>query len=81
MIYKEEVRPLTNDRVFIIVLSERDFITSELDDLDTLLLEECGKSNKISDKLLALQLVVSSIEKTSKLLKEKENERRQRIKR
>ncbi len=72
MIYKEEVRPLTNDRVFIIVLSERDFITSELDDLDTLLLEECGKSNKISDKLLALQLVVSSIEKTSKLLKDKE---------
>lgn len=63
MIYKEEVRPLTNDRVFIIVLSERDFITSELDDLDTLLLEECGKSNKISDKLLALQVVVSSIEK------------------
>ena len=72
MIYKEEIRPLTNSRVFTIVLSEKDFITGELDDLDTLLLEECGKSNKISDKLLALQLVVSSIEKTSKLLKDKE---------
>ena len=71
MIYKEEVRPLTKDRVFTIVLSERDFITNGLDDSDTLLLEECGKSNKVSDKLLALQVVVSSIEKKSKLSKNK----------
>ena len=71
MIYKEEVRPLTKDRVFTIVLSERDFITNGLDDSDTLLLDECGKSNKVSDKLLALQVVVSSIEKKSKLSKNK----------
>jgi len=71
MTYKEEVRPLTKDRVFTIVLSERDFITNELDSLGTLLLEECDKSDKISDKLLALQVVVNSIEKKYKLLKEK----------
>ena len=73
MIYKEEIRPLTNSRVFTIVLSEKDFITGELDNLDTLLLEECGKSNKISDKLLALQTITKRCEEAEdKILKEKE---------
>jgi len=75
MIYKEEVRPLTKDRVFTIVLSERDFITNELDSLGTLLLEECDKSDNISDKLLALQVMVSSIEKKYKLLEEENEEK------
>ena len=69
MEYKETMDPLTRDRIITVVLREEDFVVNNLfDEFDRLLLEECGKSNSVADKILALETVVRRYEQ-SKLLK------------
>ena len=71
MEYKETMDPLTRDRIITVVLREEDFVVNNLfDEFDRLLLEECGKSNSVADKILALETVVRRYEQ-SKLLKNK----------
>ena len=69
MEYKETMDPLTRDRIITVVLREEDFVVNNLfDEFDRLLLEECGKSNSVADKILALETVVRRYEQ-SRLLK------------
>jgi len=65
MEYKETMDPLTRDRIITVVLREEDFVVNNLfDEFDRLLLEECGKSNSVADKILALETVVRRYEQS-----------------
>ncbi len=56
-------RYLGHDKPKIIIeFDSLDFLGIKLDDFDRALLDECNKSDKISDKLLALETLARRIE-------------------
>ena len=61
--YYEDIK--TDEIRINIIIYPLDFFEIELDDFDRLLLRECDKSNKISDKLLALETIARKLEKAS----------------
>lgn len=54
--------PRTMTTVFKLEIPDRDYLSIEINKWDRLLLGECDRSNKISDKLLALEKLASLIE-------------------
>ena len=52
----------TGDLLFRIKLTQLDLKTAKLDSWDRFLLDECDESEKISDKLLALEMLARKIE-------------------
>lgn len=50
------------EQIFKVTLSFDDMYYLKLDRLDQFLLEECGDSDKISDKLLALEMLARRME-------------------
>lgn len=61
--YYEDIE--TNEIRINIIIYLSDFLEVELDNFDRFLLKECNKSNKISDKLLALETIARKLEKAS----------------
>jgi hypothetical protein len=61
--YKDNVR-LENK--IIIIISDLEMIGIKINKMDRLLLKESNESDKISDKLLALQRIAQLIEKQEK---------------
>ena len=60
----------TNTKKYIIEITNFDIVSLRLDKFDNQLLDECSKSEKISDTLLALETIARRIEEQQ----EKENE-------
>ena len=48
--------------IYNLSVSDAEFIRAYLDNFDRLLIDECEKSDKISDKLLALETITRRIE-------------------
>lgn len=53
---------LTHDNIFIFKFNRMELLHVKLYPCDRLLFDECEKSNKVSDKLLALELIARRIE-------------------
>lgn len=50
--------------IFTVRIASTDFFDIDLDPLDMALIDECSKSNKISDKLLMLEMIARKVEAT-----------------
>ena len=55
----------SGDRVFTLRIRSRELVAIELQPFDRLLLADCDRSDKVSDKLLALETVARRIEEAS----------------
>ena len=62
--WSETKDPRTNDVLIHITLSQSDFIKARFDKWDHLLLNDCAKSNKLSDKALALETILLRMEQS-----------------
>jgi hypothetical protein len=60
--YSESFDPTNLTNTVTIEINDLEMVLLKLDRFDRLLLDECNKSNKISDKLLALECMARRIE-------------------
>jgi hypothetical protein len=59
----ESYDDIDGGKVYRLSINRNDFILSRCyDPMDLLLLQECEQSNKVSDKLLALEMIARHIE-------------------
>lgn len=67
-----ETSPISKHTIYTLVISDVDLMKIDIDRFTTVLLAECAKSDKVSDKLIALTEIVKKIEDLSPQDKSKE---------
>lgn len=56
----------TGDRKFVLEVSSSDLLWARFTEFDYLLMRECEKSTRISDKILGLQTICEAVERGGK---------------
>ena len=62
----DSIRSWNGDQKFTVTITADDLIRVPLSDSDRMVLHECSESWKMSDALLALELIASNLEQSPK---------------
>lgn len=61
----DSIRNLNGDQKFTVTITADDLIQVPLSDIDRMVLHECSESEKMSDTLLALELIARNLEQST----------------
>lgn len=70
MKFEEHQVDMRGSRKYVLDLDDSELMPLNLDKFDRMLIRECGASNSIADKLLALECIVRKIEQSHGIFEE-----------